>query len=308
MPDPRPALLVVNYGSHDLVAENIARTSLPDSTTVVIVDNFTTQDERAAVTHLCSQRKWELVTPSTNLGFGAGMNAAAARARQRGADVFVLLNPDAYVEGDGVAALVADVVADPAVLVSPIVTRPDGTHFSSAMELDMSSGAVRRLRPGLAYVESAGWLSGACLAVHADMWERISGFDDDYFLYWEDIDLSVRVVEAGGRLFVDENVAATHSAGGTQRGDRRGKAKSATYYFYNVRNRFVFAAQHLTPEQQRVWRLKTLPIAWSVLMRGGRRQLINPFRTLVPVIRGICSGWRYMRRRTRVPGSVDEPR
>ncbi|MEQ6896512.1 glycosyltransferase family 2 protein [Microbacterium sp. KR10-403] len=299
MPDAPPALLIVNYGSHHLIEENLARTRLPSGTTVVIVDNFTTHDERLAMRRACVANGWEMLTPPGNLGFGAGMNVAARAARDLGADVFILLNPDAYIEGDGVVALAEDVAADHSVMVSPLVNRPDGGHFSSAMELDMATGAVRRLDPRNRFDESSEWLSGACLAVHADLWARVGGFDDDYFLYWEDIDLSVRVVASGGRLHVNDSVSAVHSAGGTQIRSRRGQTKSPEYYFYNVRNRLVFAAQHLDRGRQNQWLRQTAPIAWSVLMRGGKRQLINPLRTFWPIVRGTVSGWRYMKRHRR---------
>ncbi len=289
------AVLVVNYGSHELVAENLARTALPDGALVVVVDNLTTSAERAAMRSLAADRRWHLVEPESNLGFGAGMNAAAAEASRRGAEVFVLLNPDAHVEGDGIAHLVAAVEEDHDLMVAPLVLRPDGGHFSSEMELDLDRGSVRRVRDGARYARSATWLSGACLAVHRSLWERVGGFDDDYFLYWEDIDLSVRVAAAGGRLRVDREVVAVHSAGGTQSPSDGDRAKSPVYYYYNVRNRLVFAAQHLDAATQRRWRRRSLPAAWSILLRGGRRQFLHPSRTFLPAARGTLSGLAYMR-------------
>lgn len=305
--DARAALLVVNYGSHAMLAENVARTTLPDATLIVVVDNYTTQAERRDVSSLCAQNGWELVAPDANLGFGEGMNVAARHARSRGAEIFVLLNPDAYLKGEGAASLIASVAADHSAMVAPLVLRPDGSHFSSAMELDLTTGYVRRSSTAT-HAKSVGWLSGACLALHCDLWERVGGFNADYFLYWEDVDLSFRVLAGGGYLSVDDGVIAVHSEGGTQLGDSTGSAKSATYYFYNVRNRLVFAAQHLDRTGQRAWQKKTLQNSWSVLMRGGRRQLINPFRTVFPVLKGMWSGWRYMRETTLSKGSEDASR
>ncbi|MGC5172282.1 glycosyltransferase [Micromonospora sp. DT81.3] len=297
-----PAVLVVSYGSHQLVAENLARTVLPGGALIAVVDNYTTDQERAAMVELADREGWHLVGPDRNLGFGSGMNAAAARAAELGATSYILLNPDAYVVGDGVATLADRVAADPSAVISPLVVRPDGTHFASAMELDLDTGAVRRVRKGRRFDRSALWLSGACLAVSREMWERIGGFDEDYFLYWEDIDLSVRAVAAGARLEVATDVKAVHSAGGTQSVAEGGK--SSVYYFYNVRNRLVFAAQHLEPDAQRRWRRGSIPAAWAILLRGGRRQLLHPRRTIVPAWRGTASGLAYMRRRARSASGV----
>lgn len=295
----RTAVLVVSYGSSAMVAENLRRTALPEGAIVVVVDNFTTEGERAAIRAIAAREGWQLVCPDRNLGFGAGMNAAAERAAESDAETYVLLNPDAFLEEDGVARLSDAVLADPESVIAPLVVRPDGRHFASEMELDLDSGSVRRVREGRRYPDSALWLSGACLAINRRMWERVGGFDDDYFLYWEDIDLSVRAVHAGATLRVDHEARAVHSAGGTQTHDGETEGKSAVYYFYNVRNRLVFAAQHLDRRRQRRWSRRSVPAAWDILMRGGRRQLLHPTRTIVPAVRGTLSGLAYLRRRRR---------
>ncbi|PZU45669.1 MAG: glycosyltransferase family 2 protein [Microbacterium sp.] len=293
----RTAVLVVNYGSHVLVEENLALTAMPEGAVVVVVDNFSSDAERESIGILAAREGWELLLPRENLGFGGGMNLAAARAIELGATCLVLLNPDAHLVGDGVAALAAQVDADASAVVAPVVERPDGRHFASEMELDLDTGDVRRVREGRRYDRSAPWLSGACLAISSTLWQRIGGFDDDYFLYWEDIDLSVRAVQAGGRLVVDAGIRAVHSAGGTQVEHTEQRGKSPIYYFYNVRNRLVFAAQHLDAASQRRWRRRSVQAAWSILLRGGRRQLLHPSRTLVPAWRGTRDGLAYMRRR-----------
>lgn len=295
----RTAVLVVSYGSSAMVAENLALTALPSDAFVVVVDNFTTEQERYAIRDIASREGWELVCPDGNLGFGTGMNAAAERAVARGAGRFVLLNPDAYLKDDGVARLAAAVEADADALVAPVVVRPDGRHFSSEMELDLDTGSMRRIRDGRRYPNSALWLSGACLAISRELWERIGGFDDDYFLYWEDIDLSVRAADAGARLSVDHEVEAVHSAGGTQSDEGTDRVKSPVYYYFNIRNRLVFAAQHLDRAGQRRWARRAVPAAWDILMRGGRRQLLHPARTVVPAVRGTMSGLAFLRRSSR---------
>ena len=79
------------------------------------------------------------------------------------------------------------------------------------------TGTTRRARE----VELAGdrtWQTGACFMATIAMWDEVGGFDDDYFMYWEDIDLSWRWREAGGTLIVRPEATAVHDAGGTQSG------------------------------------------------------------------------------------------
>ena len=288
------AVLVVNYGSHELVEENLKRTIRTEGIAVVVVDNFTDLAERTAVRDVCARHDWHLIEAETNLGFGGGMNRAAAVAEGLGARSLILLNPDAYLEEGGLERLRSLAAADPTALVSPLVVRVDGRHFASLMEVDLDSGAVRRVVPERRFAHRALWLSGACLATSVELFRTVGGFDDDYFLYWEDIDLSVRVVEAGGRLLVDDSIRAVHSAGGTQRAESGDRAKSATYYFYNTRNRLVFAAKHVPRGRQLRWLIGSVRAGYSILLRGGRRQFARPSRSIRPAVAGTLAGVRFL--------------
>ncbi|MFT2707031.1 glycosyltransferase [Clavibacter zhangzhiyongii] len=299
---PRPALLavvVVNYGSADLVRENV----LPlverlDDALLVIVDNRTTDAERERVRELAGHPSTRVhgVYPDANTGFGTGMNIGVAAARDLGAREFLLLNPDATIEPDQLAVLRGAVAADPLALVAPLILRPDGSTWFRGSDLYLADGRIRSAarraqHPGLA-VEP--WLTGACLLVTDELWARVGGFSDDYFLYWEDVDLSRKVVEAGGSLRVVEDAVAVHAEGGTQSAGHAsaGQAKSGTYYYHNVRNRLLYGARHLDAAALRRWRLLTPVIAYEVLLQGGRRQFAHPVAPVSAAVRGILDGYR----------------
>ena len=104
------AIVVVNYGSHRLLAANLlpmARHS-PEAH-IVVVDSFSTADERAAVQRLADANGWHLILPRTNVGFGGGMNLGVARALELGAARMLLINPDATMERRDVEMLHAEV-------------------------------------------------------------------------------------------------------------------------------------------------------------------------------------------------------
>nr|WP_281287146.1 glycosyltransferase [Actinotalea subterranea] len=291
----RTAVVVVSYGSADLLERHLARTSSGTGATVVVVDNFSTHAERAAVTRVCERHGWHLVAREANDGFGAGVNAGAERARALGCDVLVLLNPDLAAAGAVVDALADAVREDPRALVAPAIDREDGTPWSRGGLLDVATGRTRTR--GVA-PERAEWLSGACLAVHLSLWDDVGGFDEDYFLYWEDVDLSWRVRGAGGHLVVRTDLTATHSVGGTQRtADPR--RKSGTYYAENCRGRLLFAAKHLDPAGVRRWRVTAPGYARDVVLRGGRRQLLRSPAPLAAVLRGTLAGLSATRRAQR---------
>ncbi|WP_043675193.1 glycosyltransferase family 2 protein [Clavibacter michiganensis] len=299
---PRPALLavvVVNYGSADLVRENVLPLveRLGDAL-LVVVDNRTTDAERERVRELAAHPSTRVhgVYPDANTGFGTGMNIGVAAARGLGAREFLLLNPDATIEPDQLAVLRGAVAADPLALVAPLILRPDGSTWFRGSDLYLADGRIRSAarraqHPGLA-VEP--WLTGACLLVTDELWTRVGGFSDDYFLYWEDVDLSRKVVEAGGSLRVVEEAVAVHAEGGTQSAghESAGQAKSSTYYYHNVRNRLLYGARHLDAAALRRWRLLTPVIAYEVLLQGGRRQFAHPVAPVSAAVRGIVDGYR----------------
>ncbi|WP_314148466.1 glycosyltransferase family 2 protein [uncultured Leifsonia sp.] len=301
------AIVVVNYGSSALLSRNLAAVAadVPEAT-IVVVDNFSTDRERMALRALAEPLGWHVVEPDDNLGFGTGMNVGVARARELGARRFLLLNPDATIQRPSVQALLARSVAEPLTMLSPVVRRIDGSTWSVGSDVYLSDGRIRSAaRRGTVPGERVPWLSGACLLLTDRLWDAAGGFADEYFLYWEDVDLSLRVTRAGGSLALVEEATAVHDEGGTQRADgsHAGAAKSGTYYYYNIRNRLLFAARNLPPETVRAWRRATLPVAWEILLQGGRRQFLTSTEAVRAGWRGIRDGLRL----SRTPRHLDEP-
>lgn len=299
-PDRSFTVVVVNYGSHALLADTLVATLAADpSARAVVVDNYSGDGERDAVVRLAAEQGWAVELPDTNLGFGGGMNLGVARALRDGATRVLLLNPDAVVRPGGLAALGAALDRDPLTMAAPVVVRPDGSPFSSGTtDLSLLDGTMRatRRRPAGSTAPVLEWLSGACLALTAELWAATGGFDDRYFLYWEDVDLSLRVQRAGGSLTVVADAEAVHDEGATHDDASRSRAKSATYYYFNIRNRLLFAALHLDAAHVRRW-VRTAPrAARAVVLQGGRRQLVtspDPWRSAV---RGTWDGLVLVRR------------
>ncbi|WP_375426335.1 glycosyltransferase [uncultured Friedmanniella sp.] len=300
---PRCAVVVVNYGSAGLLATNLTHVvaESPDIK-VVVVDNFTTTAELAAVERLCLEHGWTLVASPTNLGFGGGMNRGVAAATAAGAEQLLLLNPDARIGGPSLSRLREVVTADPTVLAAPVIRTTEGRIWSDGTDLYLDNGRMRatRKRASKPVPRAEMWLSGACLLLSRQLWEAINGFDDRYFLYWEDVDLSWRAREAGATLEVVRDAEAVHDEGGTQ-GEGGSRARSATYYYYNIRNRLLFAAHHLVAADRRRWVRTALSEAYGIVLRGGRRQLLTSFAPWRAAVTGTVDGLRLMRQVRRSP-------
>lgn len=291
------AIVVVSYGSSALLEQHLVATAdASPEAIVVVVDNRSTDAERDRVRRIAADRGWELVPMDGNPGFGGGANAGIARALELGAGAALLLNPDARIGAADLAALRA--AGDAMTLRSPVVRAPGGRTWFSGLDLDLADGEIRSPRRRAEHPdgEPVPWLSGACLWIDAQLWARVGGFDDDYFLYWEDVDLSRRVVAAGGSLRVVDEATAWHEEGGTHReASTRPEAKSELYYYWNIRNRMLFATKHLDAAGVRRWRRAAPGAAWRILLRGGRRQLLRPVPPLRALVRGLREGSRIAR-------------
>lgn len=283
------AIVVVNYGDTGLLEQNLVPLAKkrPD-VGVVVVDNHTSPANAAEVDAICARHGWVAHLSPTNLGFGGGMNVGVELAMARGATRLLLLNPDATMDEESLSTLEAHVDAEPMVAVSPRVLTAAGAPWFDGAGLDVRDGTmVGPERLGEPDIEP--WLSGAALMLATELWRRVGGFDDSYFLYWEDVDLSRRIREAGGDLRVVRDAVAVHDEGATH-GTGGSRAKSDLYYYYNVRNRLRYAQAHLTPAGRRRWVASSPIQAREVLLRGGRRQFLESRSGLLAAAEGVRDG------------------
>ncbi|MGP9745372.1 glycosyltransferase family 2 protein [Brachybacterium sp. AOP29-B2-41] len=287
------AVVIVNYGLPNLLAQNIgADLDGQAGAQVVVVDNFHSERARELTARLCRERGWLLV-PSPNDGFGAGVNRGIAAARGRGHQVFITLNPDAVASARVLRELAHHARTHPDALISPYMDDGEGRpHFRGA-------GVHRRtgqMRSGWATEDQdpvwKNWLSGACLALRAEAFDRVGGLSEEYFLYWEDVDISRRAAELGMTLVLRDDLLVVHDEGGTHT-DRDARAKSPLYYYYNIRNRLLFGRRTLSGRDRLHWLLATPRQSLLIWLRGGRRQLLTHPRGAWAALRGAVAGLGY---------------
>lgn len=289
------AVIVVNYGSAGLLAQNLVQVANDaPGATIVVVDNYTTVDEAHRVRELCRSQRWEFVPSPVNLGFGGGMNLGAEHALRGGATTLLLLNPDARIDTDSMSRLYATVSDDPRTLAAPVIHTTTGRVWFAGTDLHLDRGymlASRKRAADSAQVFS--WLTGACLMISSSLWVTVGGFDEKYFLYWEDVDICWRIVDAGGRLVVLTEASAIHDEGGTQESSTT-RSHSEIYYYYNIKNRLVFAADHLDRRTQLRWALAAIPEGYKILLRGGKRHLLMSLAPWRALVRGTAGGLRVL--------------
>lgn len=302
------ALICVNYGSSHLLADNFAPLAADQAVHGVVVDNLSSAEERARAQSLAEANGWRLLTPDGNLGFGQAVNLAVAELRDD-FNRFVVINPDATMSLEALARLVEAASGAEPTLAAPKIQRPDGSDWFTGSDLYLADGSIRASAKRPPGAEVRAWLTGAVLAFDLRTWDLVGGFDDDYFLYWEDVDLCWRLEDAGARLRVVGDAIAVHSEGGTQAHgglSRSGQAKSAIYYYYNIRNRLLFGAKHLPRARWRQWLRHTPRVSWQILLQGGRRQFLSRQAPIIPLVRGMVEGVRLGRRIRRTQSASGE--
>ena len=256
---------------------------------VLMADNGSTDGApQAAVERYPNVR---LFDTGGNLGYGTAVNRAMARLADEGgaADEWVVVaNPDVQWGPGSIDALLEAAARWPrAATLGPLIRDPDGAVYPSARHLPSLFrggmhavvGPVWRNNPwSTAYRQErlepterpVGWLSGSCLLVRREAFEQVGGFDERYFMYFEDVDLGDRLAKAGWQNVYVPTAEVLHHQGhvtGTDPASSLAAHHKSTYIF-------------LADRHSGWWRA---PLRWAmraglaarerVLVRSSRRRL-----------------------------------
>jgi GT2 family glycosyltransferase len=252
---PDVTAILVNYNAGNELAVAL-RSIQSDCAEVeweaVVVDNASS-DNSAAIVETFPRAT--LIRNPANVGFGRAVNQAAAVAR---APRLLLVNPDCRLVSGAISTLRSVLDAEPScAVVGPRIFDPDGTVQGSARgDPDMltglfgRTGALRVLLPFLSVarrnvvVEDAvrtgassvvvDWLSGACMLIRRDAFTAAGGFDERFFLYWEDADLCRRLRNRGFQVRYVPGASAVHQVGRSSQTARRSSIRAfhASAYLY----------------------------------------------------------------------------
>jgi len=226
----RPGVRVVSVVYHpgaelaDFTRSLAAATTAPVE--LVLVDNGTDPEVADRTAAAAGGR---VLRTGENLGYGGGANAGARGATQ---PFLVVANPDVVWEPGSLDVLLEAAERHPeAGALGPALLNEDGTVYPSARELpSLTQGAghavLGKVWPGNPWTRAyqrrqesagterfAGWLSGACLLLRRDAFEAVGGFDDDYFMFFEDVDLGERLALAGRPNLYVPAARVTHVGG-----------------------------------------------------------------------------------------------
>jgi GT2 family glycosyltransferase len=205
--------VIVTFNCRDAVETGFPKLleQLRPDDELVVVDNASEDGTGDAVARTAPRAR--LVRSRSNDGFAAASNQAAALAT---GELLLLLNPDA-VPAPGFC----DAIREPML---------DGRGWSAWMGLVTAGGATINTSGGVIHFTGIAWagdagrplseapttpreipfVSGACLALPRSEWERQGGFPGEFFMYCEDVDLSLRIRLRGGRLGIEPAARVDH--------------------------------------------------------------------------------------------------
>jgi len=271
-----PVAIVVGFRSETVIGECInALLAVPDLR-VFVWDNSPDTATRSVIEEFGSDRV-TVLSDGLNHGFGGGVNRAVAAAHAAIAEDISLLvvNPDCVVTPDVVDRLHARVTgADDAGMVAPRMRYPDGRagfaggpwpsllkEVAAATRLDdllpvglrnkilAGGGRILGRRNTLADGLREGselevdWVSGFCFAIRSELFVAVEGFDEDYFLYYEDVDLSRRVKARGYRNLILRDIEALHYESTSTRGVGKSKVYWKGFATYCAKHKSRSAAR-----------------------------------------------------------------
>ncbi len=223
--------------------------SPPDE--IVVIDNSSTEDavdERPA-----PGQDWKWVRAERNLGFGAACNVGAQITNSQN---LLFLNADLVLCEKACERLYSAVESDSRICaVGPRIYGADGEIELSARSFPtVASGLlgrsslltkmfskINRTPSGISAALGVGgrvdWISGACMLIPRRAFDEVGGFDERYWMYWEDADICRRLTDRGWYAMLCADAHAHHSTGSSGRTERTIRAfhvSAARYYEQHI--------------------------------------------------------------------------
>lgn len=194
---------------------------------IVVADNGSTDGspQRAA-----TRRNVALIRTGSNVGYGAAANRGVA-ALSDAVGWVIIANPDVEWAPGAVDELLAATKRwESAGSLGPMIMEPDGSLYPSARRLPSIPMGIGHAvfgwiwpsnpwtagyrQDGVEPTERAAeWLSGSCLLVRRSAFEAVGGFDERYFMYFEDVDLGDRLSQQGWLNVYVPTASVTHHQG-----------------------------------------------------------------------------------------------
>jgi GT2 family glycosyltransferase len=281
--------VIVAYRSRELLRRCLESLRMHPSAVpmrIVVVDN----DSRDGTVKMvrADYPEVDVIASPVNLGFAAATNLGAARGE---APYLLALNPDTAITAGALNAALATMRSHPeAAVVGARLLREDGSldhaskrsfptplsalgHFTGVGRRTGAHGKLAAYRAPKVKSGPVDAVNGAFMLMRRSAFEDAGGFDEGYWMYMEDLDLSYRLARAGWVSWYEPEAVVTHVKGGTIGGER---SPRLAWHFHRGMYRFYrshYASQRSTALNGLVYVGIALKLAVAVAQSALRRSL-----------------------------------
>jgi GT2 family glycosyltransferase len=291
--EPRVSIIVLSWNSFEVTLECLQSLRKMDyrNFEVVLVDNGSVDFSPDKIAE--SAPEVRLIRNPVNLGFTGGNNVGMRDALGRNPDYLLLLNNDTVVAPDFLSQMVRVAESDPQIGIlnpkiyyfepSNRIWHAGGIHkpwYSSTKSL-----GCRKIDTGnYDQVREVSFVTGCALLIKAEIVKQIGLLDEMYFLGWEDLDWTLRVIRAGFKAVYVPQSAIWHKESYDTK--KNGGKKLRDYY--GIRNSILFARKHMPTWWY--WPGYVLSMTRRMAyMTGGYMLMADPAR-VAAIYRGLWSG------------------
>jgi GT2 family glycosyltransferase len=285
-------IAIVNYlsaGDTDALVRSIVARNRGSglSVALAIVDN---SDQPALLEPVVEFAKADgiaatLIHGHGNVGYAAGNNLAAGWLLRFGVDAIWVLNPDTRITGGSLGAVRNLLRTGDRAIGATTSATPGGAVRAGLGMLDLWTGQSGQVpADGSGRAGKLIYPAGHSLLVTRRAWTELNGFSEDFFLFFEEADLTLRSARLGIPTTVIADLTVDHVGGGATGATRNMRSKSITTYFHASRSCMIFFRRHYRGR---------LPVAVAArLGYAGKALLRSGPRAAGAVVRGTVSGLR----------------
>lgn len=243
--------VVVTYNSSAVV--DFLATSLNSLENVIVVDNAsqdgTVEKIRALAPHV------NLIGNNKNLGFGAANNRGAQLVKT---PYILFINPDCRISDDMLCSLLKTAEEFP----TAGIIAPQGYYKGGNVQISYRQAYYEKRTPQEYIIPdsvcSVKWVHGCCLLVRTDVFRMIDGFDERFFLYYEEDDLCLKVIAAGYECLIEPRSEVLHLGAKSTAGS---PGLEIFKHFHYARSRYLITRKYQGIYTALIYRFKILVLA-----------------------------------------------
>ncbi|BDQ04195.1 glycosyltransferase family 2 protein [Ignavibacterium sp.] len=247
---PQITVIIINWNGLDDTIECVKslKTTDYENYKITIVDNNSNEFNKTKLKELQENYKdITLIFNESNLGFSGGNNIGIQQALREGADYILLLNNDTIVEPSSFSKLISVFEHD----INAGIASPKINYYDFPDLVWSAGGKISKIRgSGFAIgniksdsikeeIKEVSFVSGCCMLIKKDLFNKVGLLDEDFFLYLEDTDFCVRVKEAGFKIYVANNSVIYHKVSKSTF-----KLEKPISLYYTTRNRLLLVNKH----------------------------------------------------------------